>query len=60
VAKSKPEPDTVSTALAKVEGASGTMVRDSIFDTRAVAKLEIPPGVRTLVIALRSATDGLR
>jgi HAD superfamily hydrolase (TIGR01549 family) len=48
VAKSKPEPDIVATALAKVEGASGIMVGDSIFDAQAAAKLKIPViGVRT-------------
>ena len=48
VAKSKPEPDIVATALAKVEGASGIMVGDSIFDAQAAAKLKIPTlGVRT-------------
>ena len=47
-AKSKPEPDIVATALAKVEGASGIMVGDSIFDAQAAAKLQIPTlGVRT-------------
>jgi len=48
VAKSKPEPDIVATALGKVEGASGIMVGDSIFDAQAAAKLKIPViGVRT-------------
>ena len=48
VARSKPEPDIVATALAKVEGASGIMVGDSIFDAQAAAKLKIPViGVRT-------------
>ncbi|GLK99247.1 HAD family hydrolase [Dactylosporangium matsuzakiense] len=48
VAKSKPEPDLVATALAKVKGASGIMVGDSIFDAQAAAKLNIPViGVRT-------------
>jgi len=48
VAKSKPEPDLVATALAKAEGASGIMVGDSIFDAQAAAKLNIPViGVRT-------------
>ncbi len=42
VAKSKPEPDLVATALAKVGGASGIMVGDSIFDAQAAAKLKIP------------------
>jgi HAD superfamily hydrolase (TIGR01549 family) len=42
VAKSKPEPDIVATALAKVEGTSGIMVGDSIFDAQAAAKLKIP------------------
>lgn len=48
MAKSKPEPDIVATALAKVEGTSGIMVGDSIFDAQAAAKLKIPViGVRT-------------
>ena len=48
VEKSKPEPDIVSAALAKVEGASGIMVGDSIYDAQAAAKLNIPTlGVRT-------------
>jgi HAD superfamily hydrolase (TIGR01549 family) len=48
VEKSKPEPDIVSAALAKVEGASGVMVGDSIYDAQAAAKLNIPTlGVRT-------------
>ncbi|EXG82424.1 HAD family hydrolase [Cryptosporangium arvum] len=48
VAKSKPEPDLIATALAKVEGASAVMVGDSIFDAQAAAKLQIPTlGVRT-------------
>lgn len=46
--KSKPEPDLVATALAKVEGASGIMVGDSIYDAQAAGKLRIPTiGVRT-------------
>jgi len=48
VEKSKPEPDIVAAALAKVEGASGIMVGDSIYDVQAAAKLNIPTlGVRT-------------
>ena len=48
VQKSKPQPDIVATALAKVEGASGVMVGDSIFDAQAAGKLQIPTiGVRT-------------
>ena len=46
--KSKPEPDLVQTALAKVEGASGVMVGDSVYDAIAAGKLDIPTlGVRT-------------
>ena len=46
--KSKPEPDIVQTALAKVDGASGVMVGDSVYDAMAAAKLSIPTlGVRT-------------
>ena len=48
VEKSKPEPDIVAAALAKVEGASAIMVGDSIYDAQAAAKLNIPTlGVRT-------------
>jgi len=48
VESSKPEPDIVSSALAKVEGASGIMVGDSIYDAQAAAKLGVPTlGVRT-------------
>jgi HAD superfamily hydrolase (TIGR01549 family) len=48
VQKSKPEPDIVSAALAKVQGASGIMVGDSVYDAQAAAKLNIPTlGVRT-------------
>jgi HAD superfamily hydrolase (TIGR01549 family) len=48
VEKSKPEPDIVAAALAKVGGASGIMVGDSIYDAQAAAKLNIPTlGVRT-------------
>jgi HAD superfamily hydrolase (TIGR01549 family) len=42
VAKSKPEPDIVATALAKVEGASGIMVGDSIFDAQAGGQAQDP------------------
>ncbi|MFM6848719.1 MAG: HAD family hydrolase [Terrabacter sp.] len=48
VERSKPEPDLVSAALSKVEGASGVMVGDSVYDAQAAAKLNIPTlGVRT-------------
>ena len=48
VEKSKPEPDIVAAALAKVDGASGIMVGDSVYDAQAAAKLDIPTlGVRT-------------
>jgi HAD superfamily hydrolase (TIGR01549 family) len=48
VAKSKPEPDIVATALAKVERASGIMVGDSFYDAQAAGRLKIPIiGVRT-------------
>lgn len=48
VEHSKPEPDLVATALAKVEGASAIMVGDSIFDAQAAGKLKAPTlGVRT-------------
>jgi HAD superfamily hydrolase (TIGR01549 family) len=48
VAQSKPEPDLVSAALAKVDGANGIMVGDSVYDVQAAAKLSVPTiGVRT-------------
>lgn len=48
VEKSKPEPDLVSAALAKVDGANGIMVGDSVYDVQAAAKLSVPTvGVRT-------------
>jgi HAD superfamily hydrolase (TIGR01549 family) len=48
VDNSKPEPDIVAAAMAKVEGASAIMVGDSIYDAQAAAKLNIPTlGVRT-------------
>jgi len=40
--KSKPEPDIVRTALAKVDGASGVMVGDSVYDVIAAGKLDVP------------------
>jgi HAD superfamily hydrolase (TIGR01549 family) len=48
VESSKPEPDLVAAALAKVQGTSGVMVGDSVYDAHAAAKLQIPTlGVRT-------------
>jgi len=48
VEKSKPEPDIVQTALAKVEGASGIMIGDSVYDVMAAGKIGIPTiAVRT-------------
>ena len=45
--KSKPEPDIVAAAMAKVAGASAIMVGDSVYDAQAAAKLNIPTlGVR--------------
>jgi HAD superfamily hydrolase (TIGR01549 family) len=46
--ETKPEPDLVKTALAKVEGASGVMIGDSVWDVVAAAKLDVPTiAVRT-------------
>jgi HAD superfamily hydrolase (TIGR01549 family) len=42
VESSKPSPDLVSAALAKVEGASGAMVGDSVWDVVAAGKLDVP------------------
>jgi HAD superfamily hydrolase (TIGR01549 family) len=45
---SKPAPDLVQTALAKVEGASGVMVGDSTWDAVAARQLGVPTlAVRT-------------
>jgi HAD superfamily hydrolase (TIGR01549 family) len=45
---SKPEPDLVRTALASVEGASGVMVGDSVWDAVAAGRLDVPTiAVRT-------------
>jgi HAD superfamily hydrolase (TIGR01549 family) len=46
--ESKPAPDIVQTAMAKVEGASGVMIGDSTWDCIAAGKLKIPTlAVRT-------------
>ena len=46
--KSKPEPDIVQTALARVEGAKGVMIGDSVFDVMAAGRIGIPTiAVRT-------------
>ena len=46
--RSKPEPDIVQMALAKVEGASGVMVGDSVYDVMAAGRIGIPTiAVRT-------------
>lgn len=42
VEKSKPEPDIVAAAIAKVDGASAIMVGDSIYDAQAAAKAQHP------------------
>ncbi len=42
VQKSKPQPDIVAAAPAKLEDASGVMVADSIFDAQAAGKLKTP------------------
>lgn len=48
VQDSKPAPDIVAAALAKVDGASGIMVGDSVYDAEAAARLDVPVlGVRT-------------
>jgi HAD superfamily hydrolase (TIGR01549 family) len=49
---SKPAPDIVKVALAKVEGASGVMVGDSVYDVQSAGKLDIP------TIALRTGGFG--
>lgn len=48
VEHSKPEPDIVSAALAEVEGASGVVIGDSVYDAQAAARLGLPTlGIRT-------------
>ncbi len=42
VKSSKPSPDLVSAALEKVEGGSGCMVGDSVWDCVAAGKLAVP------------------
>ncbi|HYJ76673.1 MAG TPA: HAD family hydrolase [Kineosporiaceae bacterium] len=42
VESSKPAPDLVSAALAKVDGTSGCMVGDSVWDAVAAGKLGVP------------------
>ncbi len=41
VEKSKPEPDIVAAALAKVEGSGGVMVGDSVYDCEAAANADV-------------------
>jgi HAD superfamily hydrolase (TIGR01549 family) len=58
VERSKPEPDLVSTALKKVEGASGLMVGDSTWDCVAAAKLDVPSlAVRTGGFSIEELTE---
>lgn len=40
--RSKPAPDLIETALAKVAGAHGVMVGDSTYDCIAAGKLDVP------------------
>ena len=55
---SKPEPDIVQTALAKVDGARGVMVGDSTWDCIAAGKLDIPTlAVRTGGFSVDELTD---
>jgi HAD superfamily hydrolase (TIGR01549 family) len=49
---SKPAPDLVAVALEKVEGASGVMVGDSVYDVEAAGKLDVP------TLALRTGGFG--
>jgi HAD superfamily hydrolase (TIGR01549 family) len=58
VASSKPAPDLVSAALAKVEGASGCMVGDSTWDCVAAGRLGVPTvGVLTGGFSREELTD---
>ena len=46
--QSKPAPDLVEVALAKVGGTSGVMIGDSVYDVQAAGRLHIPTiGLRT-------------
>ena len=55
---SKPAPDIVSTALSKVEGASGVMLGDSVYDAIAAGKLGVPTlGLRTGGFSTEELTD---
>ncbi|WJL96472.1 HAD family hydrolase [Microbacterium sp. ET2] len=48
VAASKPQPDLVKTALARVSGASAVMIGDSVWDVIAAGKIDVPSiGIRT-------------
>jgi HAD superfamily hydrolase (TIGR01549 family) len=58
VESSKPSPDLVSAALAKVEGGSGAMVGDSVWDVVAAGKLDVPTvGVLTGGFSREELTD---
>ncbi|QIG40996.1 HAD family hydrolase [Microbacterium sp. 4R-513] len=48
VEASKPQPDLVETALARVSGASAVMIGDSVWDVIAAEKVDVPTvGIRT-------------
>jgi HAD superfamily hydrolase (TIGR01549 family) len=55
---SKPEPDLVKSALAKVEGSSAAMVGDSTYDAIAAGKVDVPTiAVRTGGFSVEELTE---
>jgi HAD superfamily hydrolase (TIGR01549 family) len=55
---SKPEPDLVSSALERVDGATGVMVGDSTWDCVAAGKLDVPTlAVRTGGFSVEELTE---
>ncbi|MFG1605071.1 HAD family hydrolase [Actinoplanes sp. NPDC049265] len=55
---SKPEPDLVRNALARVDGATGVMVGDSTWDCVAAGKLDVPTiAVRTGGFSVEELTE---
>jgi HAD superfamily hydrolase (TIGR01549 family) len=58
VERSKPEPDLVRVALGKVDGASGAMLGDSVWDVEAAKKLGVPTvGLRSGGYSPEELTD---
>ena len=58
VERTKPAPDLIHAALAKVGGTSAVLVGDSVWDCRAAAKLDVPTvAVRTGGFSVAELTD---